>query len=233
MSFAENIPDGALPGALAGLVAAGEGLATQAALDMANDELAKLGAGFTVQEAEQAAEIVKLIAKVDGTIQGWTKGLDAAFDGLESLLKTKLPEPEMSCAVGQAAIPVSTAMKAVEYGAARIALRVLPRMALDLLDLYIETFLGKALALALLKAGGKSVPGVGTAAGIIASQKEQLAYNQKILELIIAALGCKPGAVEKQPMRAALAADVLKMKARVEREPRLVKNVTTRNPDGR
>lgn len=195
--------------------------------------------------AEAEIQLIEMIAKMTGPKPYIDRIIGGAFalmnSGIEKLKdvdkdNTEQPAPDQSCAVKSGALPVSTALKAIDYGALKIAFRVLPKQSIDLLKSagleVIAKMEGRLLAVLVKKTVKKRIPLAGDIAAVIAGTLTAKGYNDAMIALLRAVLGCVPNSYESSPMRYALNGKMQRVKSLGKREARKVKNVHTRKKDG-
>lgn len=187
-------------------------------------------------QAEFELRLAKAMLQLDKKVQGITKAVDTYVDKQLTGHGGREYTTFNGCEVRSGALPVDVALQAVQYGAIRVALRVLPRMAEAFLKGQVLTFVQKVAAAkaaaAAMKAAGKKIPLVGDLVTVVVGLKGAIDYNAEMRTYIEAVLGCTPTDFDPSPMRYALNVQMAKVKAIGKREPRRVKRVHTRKPDG-
>jgi hypothetical protein len=174
-------------------------------------------------------ELSRMLLKMDRIVQRWTKKVDKmAEDAIKKLPARKVTQPDFTCEVGQAAIKVSLALKALHLGSVKVVFRALPRVVGNLIDNEIVKVLDRGVAKFAVKKVLGVAPIVDAVASVAVGTLSEDGYMQLTEQLIHDVLGCVPNEVDETPMRFELNDIVEQMKLRVEGEPRPKKLVTTR-----
>jgi len=184
-------------------------------------------------DKELAEELKKVLTASDRRVEKMMRDLDGKVQAMikeNNNVDYKAQDFDLQT---QAAIPVSLALKAVHYGAAKIIFRVMPRLTIAYLEKIRDNFIGKSLAGLIGFTALKKIPLAGNILGILAAEKNEATFNAGVVELIRENLGTDKSVGDIEPMRWALNKHVELMKRRTAREPRRKDPVKTRNPDGR
>lgn len=174
---------------------------------------------------------IALLKKTDDVVKEMNVKMQAAIAEKLKKISADLGKADRVGDQTQSAIPVSLALKAIHYGASRVALRVLPRVAIDFLDTVKNDFLGKLGISAVGKTALKKIPVVGQIGQVIFGAFNEAAYNARMQAMLRDVLGSESNVFENAPMRWAINKHVERVKIRTEAEPRRSKKVTTRKTD--
>jgi len=186
----------------------------------------------TAQKIED--NLKAMLRDIDSKVARLWSGFDAiAKKNIEASLPLDAV-PDGKCEVRNGALPVSVALRAVDYGAARVVLRAVPRMAEEFLVKDVKAMVAQAGTLAglwaLAKATGKKFPVIGDLIAILTGYTIQKTFYDRYQKLIVSVLGCSPSDFDKAPMRYALNERMGKTVERDNKDDRHVKKVRTRRP---
>jgi len=174
----------------------------------------------------------RIAAKMDAFIKAQIAKAEKFAD--EQIAKNMSPpdleHPDRECEVKSGALPVSAGLMAVNYGTARIALRVLPRLGKEIIEDQIVKIIASGLGTLYKALVKKRFPVIGDISGMVTGIKLDIDINKHLATSLTEILGCAPNEFDKNPMRKALNDKMRKVKERGKVEPRRVKKVHTRRP---
>jgi len=181
-------------------------------------------------EANLKAMLRDIDSKIKRIMDGFNKVAGIAIDEMSPPLVV----PDETCNLNNGALPVSVALRAVDYGIARVALRVIPRMSEEFLERVVLKIVKQASGLVgswlAVKILGKKIPLIGDLVYVFTGYGHETTYRDRFQKMIRAALGCSPSDFDKSPMKYAVNSRMQKTVAKDNRDPRHMKRVRTRRP---
>jgi hypothetical protein len=173
----------------------------------------------------------RILAKMDQFIKGQiAKAKQFSDEQIKKMSPLDMDPPDRSCEVKSGALPVSAGLMAVNYGCARLALRVLPRLGQKMISDQVLKMLGNGMGTIFKILAAKRIPVVGDIMSIGTGVALDIDVNDFLQKTITELLGCKPNEFDAMPMRKAINVKMGSVKVRGKNEPRRVKKVHTRRP---
>lgn len=178
-----------------------------------------------------------MLRSIDDKMERLTDGFDKQVaKGLKAILPLEVT-PDESCEVHSGALPVSVALRAVDYGLARVALRAVPKLSEEFLEKGIKKLIKQAGSLVgfwgAAKLLGKKIPVVGDLTQILIGYSDEKTFSDRFQKAIRAVLGCRPSAFDPSPMKFALNLRMAKTVKRDNQDRRLKAKVRTRHAETR
>jgi len=183
--------------------------------------------------------------KIEANLKSMLRDIDSKIgrlmDGFNELagiaindMEPPKVEADKTCNTNSGALPVSVALRAVDYGIARLALRVIPRMSEEFLERVVLKVVKQASGLVgawiAVKIAGAKIPIIGDLVSIFVGYGHEKTYQDRFQKMIRSTLGCSPSDFDKAPMKYALNQRMQKTVLKDNTDARHMKRVSTRRP---